>query len=43
MDRKKILSLVKQYYEENLNPTAKSKSFKKGQRIPYAGRVYDDQ
>ena len=43
MDKKEILSLVKKYYEENLNPERKSKSFKKGQRIPYAGRVYDEK
>ena len=43
MDRKKILTLVKKYYEENLNPTAASKHFKKGQRISYAGRVYDEK
>jgi len=43
MDKKKILSLVKKYYEENLNLKDKSKSFKKGQRISYAGRVYDEK
>ena len=43
MDKKEILSLVKKYYRENLNPKNKSKSFKKGQRIPYAGRVYDEK
>ena len=43
MDRKKILSLVKKYYEENLYSGKKSKSFKKGQRISYAGRVYDEK
>jgi CDP-4-dehydro-6-deoxyglucose reductase, E1 len=43
MDRKKILTLVKKYYEENLNSASKSKSFKKGQRISYAGRVYDER
>jgi len=43
MDKKEILSLVKKYYEENLNPKKKSKNFKKGQRISYAGRVYDEK
>lgn len=43
MDRKKILTLVMKYYEENLNSTAPSKHFKKGQRISYAGRVYDEK
>jgi CDP-6-deoxy-D-xylo-4-hexulose-3-dehydrase len=43
MDKKEILSLVKKYYKENLNPEKKSKSFKKGQRISYAGRVYDEK
>jgi len=43
MDKKEILSLVKKYYEENLNLKKKSKSFKKGQRISYAGRVYDEK
>ena len=43
MDKKEILSLVKKYYQENLNPKKKSKNFKKGQRIPYAGRVYDEK
>ena len=43
MNKKKILSLVKKYYEENLNSAKKSKSFKKGQRIFYAGRVYDEK
>jgi CDP-6-deoxy-D-xylo-4-hexulose-3-dehydrase len=43
MDRKKILSLVKKYYQENLNLEKKSKNFKKGQRISYAGRVYDEK
>ncbi len=43
MDRKKILSLLKKYYEENLYSGKKSKSFKKGQRISYAGRVYDEK
>jgi CDP-6-deoxy-D-xylo-4-hexulose-3-dehydrase len=43
MDRKKILSLVRKYYEENLNSEKKSKNLKKGQRISYAGRVYDEK
>ena len=43
MDKKKILSLVRKYYEENLNPPKKSKNLIKGQRIPYAGRVYDEK
>ena len=43
MDKKEILSLVKKYYEQNLNLKKKSKSFKKGQRISYAGRVYDEK
>lgn len=43
MDKKKILSLVKKYYQENLSPKNKSKSLKKGQRISYAGRVYDEK
>ncbi|MGB5217157.1 MAG: lipopolysaccharide biosynthesis protein RfbH [Smithella sp.] len=43
MDRRKILNLVKEYYRENLGPKEKSKKFKSGDRIPYAGRVYDEQ
>ena len=43
MDKREILSLVKKYYEENLNLKKKSKSFNKGQRIPYAERVYDEK
>jgi CDP-6-deoxy-D-xylo-4-hexulose-3-dehydrase len=43
MDKKKILSLVKKYYDENLNIKEKSKDFKKGQSISYAGRVYDEK
>lgn len=43
MDKKKILSLVKKYYEENLSSEKKSRNFKKGQRISYAGRVYDEK
>jgi CDP-6-deoxy-D-xylo-4-hexulose-3-dehydrase len=43
MDKKEILSLVKKYYRENLNFGEKSKKFKKGQRISYAGRVYDEK
>jgi len=43
MDKKEILTLVKKYYEENLNSRDKNKSFKKGQAISYAGRVYDEK
>jgi CDP-6-deoxy-D-xylo-4-hexulose-3-dehydrase len=43
MDKKEILTLVKKYYEENLNSGDKNKSFKKGQAISYAGRVYDEK
>jgi len=43
MDKKEILSLVKKYYQENLNPRSKSRTFQKGQRISYAGRVYDEK
>ncbi len=43
MDRKKILELVRQYYRENLDSKGKSKKFKSGDRIPYAGRVYDEK
>jgi CDP-6-deoxy-D-xylo-4-hexulose-3-dehydrase len=43
MDKKEILDLVKKYYQENLNPKNKLKTFEKGQRIPYAGRVYDEK
>ncbi len=43
MDRRKILSLVKEYYRENLCDKAKSKKFKSGDRIPYAGRVFDEK
>jgi len=43
MDRRKILSLVKEYYRENLCANEKSKKFKSGDRIPYAGRVYDEK
>lgn len=43
MDRKKILELVRQYYRENLDSKRKSKKFKSGDRIPYAGRVYDEK
>jgi len=43
MDKKEILTLVKRYYEENLNSGDKNKSFKKGQAISYAGRVYDEK
>lgn len=43
MDKKEILTLVKKYYAENLNSRDKNKSFKKGQAISYAGRVYDEK
>jgi CDP-4-dehydro-6-deoxyglucose reductase, E1 len=43
MDKKEILNLVKKYYKENLSPGKKLNSFKKGQRISYAGRVYDEK
>lgn len=43
MDRKKILELVGKYYRENLCANEKSRKFKSGNRIPYAGRVYDEQ
>ena len=43
MNKKEILSLVKKYYRENLCANEKSKKFKSGDRIPYAGRVYDEQ
>ena len=43
MDRKKILELVRKYYRENLDSKGKSKKFKLGDRIPYAGRVYDEK
>ena len=43
MDKKEILTLVKKYYEENLKSGDKNKSFKKGQAISYAGRVYDEK
>ena len=43
MDKREILTLVKKYYEENLNSRDKNKSFKKGQAISYAGRVYDEK
>lgn len=39
MDKKEILSLVKQYYEEN----HQKKEYEKGDRINYAGRVYDEE
>lgn len=38
MDRQQILDMVKQYYEEEHAPV---KEFKPGDRINYAGRVYD--
>lgn len=43
MDRKEILGLVKKYYRENLKPEESRGAFKKGQRIAYAGRVYDEK
>ncbi|HUN53786.1 MAG TPA: lipopolysaccharide biosynthesis protein RfbH [Smithella sp.] len=43
MDKKEILTLVKRYYEKNLNSKDKNKSFKKGQTISYAGRVFDEK
>ena len=43
MDKREILSLVKKYYKKNLNSSDRSKSFKKGHRISYAGRVYDEK
>ncbi|PIT83938.1 lipopolysaccharide biosynthesis protein RfbH [Candidatus Micrarchaeota archaeon CG10_big_fil_rev_8_21_14_0_10_45_29] len=36
--REKILKLTKQYYETALQP----KQYKKGDRIPYSGRVFDE-
>lgn len=39
MDKKEILDLVKQYYEEN----HQQKAYQKGDRINYAGRVYDEE
>ena len=43
MDRRKILNLVKEYYRENLDSKGKLKKIKSGERIPYAGRVYDEK
>jgi len=43
MDRKTILELVRKYYWENLRSGEKSKRFRSGDRIPYAGRVYDEK
>lgn len=39
MDKKEILELVKQYYQEN----HQQNEYKKGDRINYAGRVYDEE
>lgn len=39
MDKKEILDLVKQYYQEN----HQQKEYQKGDRINYAGRVYDEE
>jgi len=43
MDRRKILSIVKEYYRENLCDKEKLKKFKSGDRIPYAGRFFDEK
>jgi CDP-6-deoxy-D-xylo-4-hexulose-3-dehydrase len=43
MDRKTILELVRKYYQTNLRSKEKSNKFKPGDRIPYAGRVYDEK
>jgi len=43
MDRKTILELIRKYYQTNLRSREKSKKFKPGDRIPYAGRVYDEK
>ena len=39
MEKEEILSLVKKYYNEN----HKTKQYKKGDRINYAGRVYNEE
>lgn len=39
MDKKEILQLVKEYYKEN----HQKKTYEEGDRINYAGRVYDDE
>jgi CDP-6-deoxy-D-xylo-4-hexulose-3-dehydrase len=39
MEKEKVLELVKQYYKEN----HEKKVYKKGDRINYAGRVYDEE
>lgn len=39
MDKNQILDMVKQYYKENNNKT----DYKPGDRINYAGRVYDEE
>jgi len=41
MDRSKILDLVREYYKTEI--ADKKKPFKKGDRVPYAGRVYDEK
>ena len=39
MDKNTILDMVRQYYKENhIKP-----EYKEGDRINYAGRVYDDE
>jgi len=43
MDRRKILSLVKKYYQENLKAREKSAGSTRGRKISYAGRVYDEK
>lgn len=43
MDRRKILSLVKKYYRENLKPKKAAAGFQKSGKISYAGRVYDEK
>lgn len=40
MEKQEILELVKQYYRENHAP---KKDFEPGDRINYAGRVYDEE
>ena len=39
MEKEEILSLVKKYYNEN----HKTREYKKGDRINYAGRVYNEE
>lgn len=43
MDRRKILSLVKKYYQENLKAREKSAGLAKDRKVSYAGRVYDEK